>query len=131
MSDDVALEPSSTEARPGEALAYAVHNRGAGEYWVIDEYALERQDPGGWTDVTIEEGFKLLPHTIAPGGRVQQWAEIPPGATSSTLRIWLEKPLVWCFACRANKTPRATPSPVNTGAPLSPGRIGVFPKFAP
>jgi hypothetical protein len=37
--------------------------------------------------VTIEEGFKFLPHTIAPGGPVQQWAEIPPGATPGTYRI--------------------------------------------
>jgi len=56
-------------------------------YWLIDKYAFERQDAGGWTDVTVEEGFKLLPHTIAPGGRMQQWAEIPPAATPGTCRI--------------------------------------------
>jgi uncharacterized membrane protein len=87
MSDDVVLEPSTAPARPGEAFAYTVHNRGQRDYWVVDDYALERQDPEGWTDVTVEEGFKLMPTTVAAGERVRQWAEIPPDAAPGTYRI--------------------------------------------
>jgi hypothetical protein len=86
-TDDIFLEPSSGEARPGDGFQFAVQSRGEQAYWFGYDYALERQAPDGWVDVTAEEGFKMARVGVEPGGRFEQWAEIPRRALPGTYRI--------------------------------------------
>lgn len=82
MQDDDAQElelrvvPES--ARPGEIVRLVLENSGPRRFRLGDPYTLDRCEGGGRVRLSPgDEGFKMALRGLAPGGRYEQFAQLP------------------------------------------------------